>query len=115
MMVMFEPSWNLQVDVQALARIDRSGQRRACHVYQLFVANSWEEAIFLSQTKKKQLFEPMSLEQVASFFSTRTGANVSNMGIFWRQSKRARPSVGGAPSLYRRDGRRRFHRVLGCG
>lgn len=37
-------------------------------MYQLLVANSWEEAIFLSQTKKKQLFEPMSLEQVASFF-----------------------------------------------
>lgn len=68
MMMMFEPSWNPQVDEQALARIYRPGQRRACHVYQLFVANSWEEVIFLSQTKKKQLFEPMSLKQVASFF-----------------------------------------------
>lgn len=35
-LVMLDPDWNPANDDQALARIWRDGQRRACHLYRFF-------------------------------------------------------------------------------
>ena len=44
--IIFDPDWNPQNDVQAQARCHRIGQTKPVHVYRLITRNSYEEVMF---------------------------------------------------------------------
>ncbi|KNC24241.1 hypothetical protein FF38_13685 [Lucilia cuprina] len=52
---MFDPDWNPANDEQAMARIWRDGQKKACFIYRLVATGSIEEKILQRQTHKKSL------------------------------------------------------------
>ncbi|KAL3125930.1 hypothetical protein niasHT_009459 [Heterodera trifolii] len=54
-LVMFDPDWNPANDGQAMARVWRDGQKKACFVYRLLSRGSIEEKIFQRQAHKKAL------------------------------------------------------------
>uniref|UniRef100_A0A8D0GWF4 RAD54 like n=1 Tax=Sphenodon punctatus TaxID=8508 RepID=A0A8D0GWF4_SPHPU len=54
-LVMFDPDWNPANDEQAMARVWRDGQKKACYIYRLLSTGTIEEKIFQRQTHKKAL------------------------------------------------------------
>ena len=54
-LVLFDPDWNPAIDQQALARVWRSGQKKACYVYRFFAVGSLEEVCYERQCKKEGL------------------------------------------------------------
>lgn len=54
-LVLLDGDWNPAVDLQAIARIYRDGQKRECHVYRLFSANTIDEKIFQRQIHKTDI------------------------------------------------------------
>ena len=44
-LIMLDADWNPAVDLQAMARIWRQGQRRSVHIYRLFTSGTIEESI----------------------------------------------------------------------
>ena len=51
--VLCEPGWNDSIDAQAIARVDRHGQRRIPHIYRLLISGSVDIAVRkLQQTKR---------------------------------------------------------------
>ncbi|CAK0861068.1 unnamed protein product, partial [Prorocentrum cordatum] len=54
-LVMLEPDWNPAVDLQAMARVWRQGQRRPVFVYRLAMHGSLEENILRRQARKQGL------------------------------------------------------------
>merc|ERR1712159_129074 len=62
--VMFDSDWNPQVDMQAMARVHRIGQKKPVHIYRLVTAGTVEER--MTQRAEKKLF----LEQMVSRGST---------------------------------------------
>jgi SNF2 family DNA or RNA helicase len=54
-LVLFDPDWNPAVDNQALARVWRSGQRKACYVYRFFATGTLEEVCYERQCSKEGL------------------------------------------------------------
>ncbi|KAF8320056.1 DNA repair protein, SNF2 family [Clavulina sp. PMI_390] len=58
-LVLFDPDWNPASDQQALARIWRDGQKRACFVYRFVCTGSIEEKIFQRQASKQLLSASM--------------------------------------------------------
>jgi len=51
----FDPDWNPAIDQQALARVWRSGQQKACFVYRFFAVGSIEEVCYERQCSKEGL------------------------------------------------------------
>ena len=62
--VMFDSDWNPQVDMQAMARVHRIGQKKTVHIYRLVTAGTVEER--MTQRAEKKLF----LEKMVSRGST---------------------------------------------
>ncbi|KAM9762081.1 LOW QUALITY PROTEIN: DNA repair and recombination protein RAD54-like [Menidia menidia] len=54
-LVMFDPDWNPANDEQAMARVWRDGQRKACYVYRLLATGTIEEKILQRQAHKQAL------------------------------------------------------------
>eukprot|EP01038_Epipyxis_sp_PR26KG_P013175 gene13175-17653_t len=50
--ILFDSDWNPQVDIQAMARVHRIGQKRVVHVYRLVTAGTIEERIVQRALKK---------------------------------------------------------------
>ncbi|KAL8675498.1 MAG: hypothetical protein Q9168_000010 [Polycauliona sp. 1 TL-2023] len=51
-LVLFDIDWNPATDLQAMARIHRDGQKRACFIYRFLMAGGIEEKIFQRQIVK---------------------------------------------------------------
>ncbi|KAI4228223.1 MAG: hypothetical protein L6R36_001802 [Xanthoria steineri] len=51
-LVLFDVDWNPATDLQAMARIHRDGQKRACFIYRFVMAGGIEEKIFQRQIVK---------------------------------------------------------------
>ena len=51
-LVMFDPDWNPASDIQAMGRVYRQGQTKACTIYRLFTAGTVEEVIYQRQSQK---------------------------------------------------------------
>jgi len=54
-LVMFDIDWNPALDLQAMARICRDGQRRPCFIYRLITKGAIEERIYQRQVTKTGL------------------------------------------------------------
>ncbi|KAF2219023.1 P-loop containing nucleoside triphosphate hydrolase protein, partial [Elsinoe ampelina] len=54
-LVLFDVDWNPALDLQAMGRICRDGQRRACWIYRLVTKGAIEERIFQRQVVKMGL------------------------------------------------------------
>ena len=54
-LVLFDVDWNPATDDQAMARIHREGQKRACRIYRFLVKGGLEERIWQRQVVKKGL------------------------------------------------------------
>ena len=54
-LVLFDPDWNPASDQQALARVWRDGQKKACFVYRFIATGSIEEKILQRQSHKQSL------------------------------------------------------------
>ncbi|QBM89018.1 DNA repair and recombination protein RAD54B [Metschnikowia aff. pulcherrima] len=54
-LLLFDNDWNPLVDLQAMARIHRDGQRRPVFIYRLFTTGSIDEKIFQRQLMKSSL------------------------------------------------------------
>ena len=63
--ILFDSDWNPQVDLQAMARVHRIGQKKMVHIYRLVTAGTVEER--MTQRAEKKLF----LEQMVSRGSTK--------------------------------------------
>ena len=51
-LVLFDTDWNPAIDLQAMARIHRDGQRRPCKIYRLFLAGGIDEKMWQRQVTK---------------------------------------------------------------
>jgi SWI/SNF-related matrix-associated actin-dependent regulator of chromatin subfamily A3 len=51
------------IESQAVDRVNRIGQKKAVHVYQLIAENTVESKVLDIQEKKKQLIQQVSLSQ----------------------------------------------------
>ncbi|GES59517.1 DNA-dependent ATPase [Aspergillus terreus] len=51
-LVLFDVDWNPATDIQAMARIHRDGQQRACRIYRILLKGSLEEKIWQRQVTK---------------------------------------------------------------
>ncbi|OZC06642.1 helicase protein [Onchocerca flexuosa] len=54
-MILFDSDWNPAVDMQAMARIWRQGQKRPCYIYRLITGGTVDEKILQRQIKKSSL------------------------------------------------------------
>ena len=54
-LIMFDPDWNPASDIQAMARVWRQGQQKACTIYRLFTSGTVEEVICQRQIQKGNL------------------------------------------------------------
>ena len=54
--ILFDSDWNPQVDIQAMGRVHRIGQKKLVHVYRMVTAGSVEERI-LQRSEKKLLLD----------------------------------------------------------
>lgn len=71
--VLFDSDWNPQVDLQAMARVHRIGQKKEVHIYRLVTAGTVEER--MTQRAEKKLF----LEQMVSRGSTKAAEQSDNL------------------------------------
>jgi len=51
-LILFDVDWNPAIDLQAMARIHRDGQKRPCVIYRLLLAGGLEEKIWQRQVTK---------------------------------------------------------------
>ena len=51
-LVLFDVDWNPSIDLQAMARIHRDGQKRPCAIYRLLMAGGLDEKIWQRQVTK---------------------------------------------------------------
>jgi len=54
-LVLFDLDWNPAIDLQAMARVHRDGQKRPCFIYRLVTQGALEEKIFQRQVSKTGL------------------------------------------------------------
>lgn len=54
-LILFDNDWNPSVDLQAMSRIHRQGQKRHCYIYRLVTTGSIDEKIFQRQLMKHSL------------------------------------------------------------
>ncbi|KAH7825182.1 uncharacterized protein MONOS_2005, partial [Monocercomonoides exilis] len=63
--IMFDPSWNPAIDEQAIARVDRIGQRSDVIVYRLLQCGMIEEKMFRRQIVKGRLMKELVSAQTS--------------------------------------------------
>lgn len=54
-LILFDNDWNPSIDIQAMARIHRDGQKKPVFIYRLFTTGSIDEKIFQRQLMKNNL------------------------------------------------------------
>ncbi|GMG39820.1 unnamed protein product [Ambrosiozyma monospora] len=54
-LILFDNDWNPSIDLQAMARIHRDGQKKPCKIYRLITAGCIDEKIFQRQLVKTNL------------------------------------------------------------
>lgn len=54
-LILFDCDWNPAVDLQAMARVHRDGQKRECFIYRLLTQGTLDEKIFQRQVSKMGL------------------------------------------------------------
>ncbi|SCW01679.1 LAFE_0E04918g1_1 [Lachancea fermentati] len=54
-LILFDNDWNPSVDLQAMSRIHRDGQKRPCYIYRLITTGCIDEKIFQRQLMKTSL------------------------------------------------------------
>lgn len=54
-LILFDIAWNPAVDLQAMGRIHRDGQRRPCYIYRFLVKGAMDEKIYQRQVNKRSL------------------------------------------------------------
>lgn len=74
MVIIFDPWWNPMVEMQAIDRAYRMGQKNTVNVYKLISKNTIEEKILKLQEKKKQLFD--SVVNVENIFNSLTEEDI---------------------------------------
>ncbi|CAI4229482.1 unnamed protein product [Auanema sp. JU1783] len=62
-LILFDSDWNPACDLQAMARIWRDGQTRACHIYRLATTGTIDEKILQRQIKKTGLTAVLDLSE----------------------------------------------------
>lgn len=70
--IFIENDYNPQVDIQAIDRTRRIGQKKVVHVYKLVTENSVEEAILKMQSKKLKVAKAVVSSENSSIFSMGT-------------------------------------------
>ncbi|EYB84702.1 hypothetical protein Y032_0311g2133 [Ancylostoma ceylanicum] len=80
-LILFDSDWNPALDLQAMARIWRDGQTRACHIYRLVTAGTIDEKILHRQVKKTGLTSIINLND-QTFKSTSTFLDEELADIF---------------------------------
>uniref|UniRef100_A0A915PWM0 DNA repair and recombination protein RAD54-like n=1 Tax=Setaria digitata TaxID=48799 RepID=A0A915PWM0_9BILA len=65
-MILFDSDWNPAVDMQAMARIWRQGQKKPCHIYRLITGGTVDEKILQRQIKKSSLSTVVEMVPVES-------------------------------------------------
>lgn len=63
-LILFDLDWNPATDLQAMARIHRDGQQRACHIYRLLVKGALDEKIYQRQITKQGLADAIVDQKV---------------------------------------------------
>jgi hypothetical protein len=58
------------IESQAVDRVNRIGQKKAVHVYQLIAENTVESKVLEIQEKKKQLIQQVSLSNILIYHIT---------------------------------------------
>ncbi len=74
--IIVDPWWNPMVEMQAIDRAYRMGQKRSVNVYKLITTGSIEERILKLQNKKKQLFD--SVVNVENIFTSLTEEDIED-------------------------------------
>ena len=54
-LILFDNDWNPAIDLQAMSRIHRDGQKRECYIYRLLTTGCIDEKIFQRQLAKTSL------------------------------------------------------------
>jgi hypothetical protein len=72
--ILYDSDWNPQVDMQAMARVHRIGQKKKVHIYRLVTAGTMEERII--QRSEKKLF----LDQMVNRGSTANSEAMEKLG-----------------------------------
>ncbi|KAL1302807.1 hypothetical protein AAFC00_003145 [Neodothiora populina] len=54
-LILYDIDWNPAVDLQAMARIHRDGQKRPCYIYRFITKGALEEKIYQRQLSKQDL------------------------------------------------------------
>ena len=72
--ILYDSDWNPQVDLQAMARVHRIGQKKKVHVYRLVTKGTVEERIL--QRAEKKLY----LDKMVNRDSTRSSVKYEKMG-----------------------------------
>ena len=54
-LILFDLDWNPAIDLQAMARVHRDGQKRPCYIYRLLTQGALDEKIFQRQVSKTGL------------------------------------------------------------
>ncbi|KAF1811804.1 DNA repair and recombination protein RAD26 [Eremomyces bilateralis CBS 781.70] len=69
-LVLFDIDWNPSTDLQAMARIHRDGQKKACHIYRLLTMGALDEKIYQRQVTKLGLADSvMDKKETATTFT----------------------------------------------
>ncbi|VDN04652.1 unnamed protein product, partial [Thelazia callipaeda] len=69
-MILYDSDWNPAIDMQAMARIWRKGQKKPCHIFKLITAGTIDEKILQRQVKKSTLntvIETISINSLTNF------------------------------------------------
>ncbi|CCE65698.1 hypothetical protein TPHA_0M01230 [Tetrapisispora phaffii CBS 4417] len=62
-LILFDNDWNPSIDLQAMSRIHRDGQKKTCHIYRLITTGCIDEKIFQRQLMKHSLSQQFLNDQ----------------------------------------------------
>lgn len=65
-LVLYDIDWNPAIDLQAMARIHRDGQKHPCYIYRLLTKGALEEKIYQRQLSKQDLSDTIVDNKVTS-------------------------------------------------
>jgi SWI/SNF-related matrix-associated actin-dependent regulator of chromatin subfamily A member 5 len=71
--ILYDSDWNPQVDLQAMARVHRIGQKKKVHVYRLVAKDTVEERVLMRSEKK------LFLDQMVNRGSTAQGEELEKL------------------------------------
>jgi len=75
--ILVDPWWNPMVEMQAIDRAYRMGQKNSVNVYKLITSNTIEEKIIKLQEKKKQLFD--NIVSIENIFTSLTEDDIEEI------------------------------------